>query len=471
MEVHISLTGRAERASQIYWQLREAILDGRVQPGDPLPPSRELASRLGVARNTVIVAYDRLSAEGYTHSRVGSGTFISSSGRPAHTLVGGSSLRPRPRWETINAWPDEYTGPARIAYDFRVGVPDATLFPTESWRRELTREHQTRSTRAATYDDPAGHAPLRAAISRHIGISRAVRTGPGDIVVTNGVQQALDLISRVMIDPGDRVAIEDPGYPPARLLFESMGAEIRNIPVDSEGLDVDAIPIGTRLVYVTPSHQFPLGMSMSLRRRTALLEWAQQHGALIIEDDYDSEFRFGHHPIEPIQSLDRAGHVVYLGSFSKVLTPSLRLGFLVAPAPLRDALRTAKFVTDWHTPEATQAALARFIDKGLLARHIRTMRRTYQPRHEMLTSILTGDLAHRYTLVPSSAGLHLAAFTTGELADEGELAAMVTRLRADGVAINTLADVARSHTVSAGLVFGYGAITASDIRLGMRHLR
>jgi hypothetical protein len=204
-----------------------------------------------------------------------------------------------------------------------------------------------------------------------------VRTGPDNGLVTTGTQQAPDLIGRVLLEPGDHVAVEEPGYPPARLAFVAQGAKVTGVPVDAEGLLVDAIPPDTRAVYVTPAHQFPLGMPMSLRRRTELLRWARRHGAALIEDDYDSEFRFGGRPVEKLQSLDRDGHVIYVGSFSKVMLPSLRVGFLVAPAPLRTALRTATYTADWHTAVPTQAALARFVDDGLPARHVRRMQHTY----------------------------------------------------------------------------------------------
>ncbi|GAA3985715.1 PLP-dependent aminotransferase family protein [Allokutzneria multivorans] len=452
--MHISLDGRRDLAGQIYRQLRAAILEGRLRPEDALPPTRELARHLSVARNTVSVAYDRLMGEGYLTGRAGSGTFVSSAGAPAHTVTPGSALRPRPLWASIVPWPDRDNTDVR--YDFRVGVPDTELFPHESWRRLLAREEPVHG-----YGNPAGHAGLRAAIARHIGVSRAVRTGPGDIVVTSGIQQALDLICRVMLEPGDRIAVEDPGYPPAQLLFQSLGAEVVRVPVDEEGLCVDALPDDARVVYVTPSHQFPLGVPMSLRRRTALLDWARRNQALIIEDDYDTEFRYGGRPIEPLQNLDSSGHVVYVGSFSKVMLPSLRIGFLVAPAPLRRALRAAKYVSDWAAPMAAQAALARFIDEGLLARHIRRMRREYQARHELLTTSLPAGL----TLIPCSAGLHVTA-----LADE-DPAPAVARMRAEGVGIMTLAECSRSASARPGLVFGYGAVTQEGIARGLDQVR
>ena len=258
------------------------------------------------------------------------------------------------------------------------GIPDARLFPYQTWRRLLTRELHADAEDIGVYADPAGHLGLRQAIARHVGTARGVSTTAEDVVVTNATQQAVDVVARVLLAPGARVAVEDPGYRPPRRLLASLGARVTGVPVDDQGLVVDAIPAGTRLVYVTPSHQFPLGMTMPLPRRLALLDWAERHDAAIVEDDYDSEFRYGDRPIEPLQTLDTSGRVIYIGSFSKTMLPTLRLGFVIAPPSLRRAVRTAKFVTDWHTTLPAQAALARFIDEGYLARHVRKMRQVYQ---------------------------------------------------------------------------------------------
>ncbi|MFD9190172.1 PLP-dependent aminotransferase family protein [Streptomyces phaeochromogenes] len=476
MDVHVRLDGQRDLSGQIYRQLRTAIHGGLLRPGDPLPPTRVLARRLSVARNTVGVAYERLVAEGYADSKVGSGTFVRTTGlstpeaAPA-TDTAGLGLRPRALWAGLSPWASpETTGSTTADHDFRVGLPDARLFPYDAWRPLISRELRLSAAGAVGYGDPAGHAGLRAALARHIGLSRGVRTSPDDILVTTSTQQALDLIGRVLLEPGDRVAVEEPGYPPARLTFLAQGAEVTGIPVDAEGLLVDAIPPDTRAVYVTPAHQFPLGMPMSLRRRTALLRWARRHGAAVIEDDYDSEFRFGGRPVETLQSLDRNGHVIYVGSFSKVMLPSLRVGFLVAPAPLRTALRTAKYTADWHTAVPTQAALARFVDDGLLARHIRRMQHTYATRHQTITRVLTDHFADLAQLVPSAAGLHVTAFARGHLADPDALADRAGRARASGVAVYTLTEVAANRSARPGFVFGYGSISAPDIEPGLHRV-
>jgi GntR family transcriptional regulator / MocR family aminotransferase len=385
MDVHVTLKGRGDLAARIHRQLLDAVLDGRLRPGERLPATRELARRLDVSRNTVALAYERLVAEGALTSRVGAGTFVCSApvgpALPRHAPAG-STAQARSIWKAI---PEPR--PARAGaplYDFRVGSPDATMFPFTVWRRLVARQLRPGTLDWGQYGEPSGHMGLRAAIARHIGISRSVRASAEDVIVTQGAQQALDVIARVVLDPADTVAVEEPGYPPARLLFRTLGARVIGVPVDTEGLVVSAIPKATRLIYVTPSHQFPLGMPMSLARRRALLTWAEQRNALIIEDDYDSEFRFEGRPLDPLQTLDTTGRVIYVGSFSKVMLPALRLGFLIAPASLRGALRTAKQLTDWHGEIPTQAALARFIDDGLLARHIRRVAREYAARHAMM---------------------------------------------------------------------------------------
>ncbi|MFI0445793.1 PLP-dependent aminotransferase family protein [Actinomadura sp. 6N118] len=358
---------------------------------------------------------------------------------------------------------------SEFTFDFRVGMPDATLFPLETWRRLVSRELRPTSLRSAGYGEPAGHPALREAIARYTGLSRGVRAEAEDVIVTQGAQQALDLIGRVLIEPGDCVAVEEPGYPPARFLFESLGARVVGVRVDEEGLDISAIPKAARLVYVTPSHQFPLGTPMSLARRTALLAWAERNGdAVIIEDDYDSEFRFSDRPLEPLQGLDRTGRVVYVGSFSKTLLPLLRVGFMVAPASLQRALCTAKQLSDWHGEPTTQAALARLIDEGLLARHIRKATRTYASRHERILTTLHDDFSEWLTPVPSAAGLHLCARLRPER--DIDLQRRLASARKADVAVESLANYCAAAPVQEGLVIGYGAIPTDRVEEGLRRL-
>ncbi|GAA2342606.1 PLP-dependent aminotransferase family protein [Dactylosporangium salmoneum] len=455
MDLHISLEGPGDRTDRIYRQLRDAILDGRLRHGERVPPSRALARDLAVARNTVAAAYDRLVGDGFLAGRAGAGTFVAYRGSATvarRAPVG--PLRPSRRFAALGP-EDPATPPAR--YDLRIGHPDASLFPLAAWRRLLGRSLHA----SADYHDPSGLPPLRSAIARHIGLSRSVRASGEDVLVTSGAQQAIDLVARVLIEPGATVAVEEPGYRPVRRLFASLGARVAGVPVDADGIVVDLIPPSARLVYVTPSHQHPLGIAMSLERRSALLDWAQEHRAAIVEDDYDSEFRYSDRPLEPLQSLDRAGRVIYVGTFSKTLLPSLRLGFLVAPEALRPALRAARRIADWHGEPAAQAALAAFIDEGLLQRHLRSVGRVYAARHDLLVRAARGPLAPWYTLVPSSAGLHAALRCTAPVDVDG----VVRRLRAADVALEPLTRFyAEPRRVpDQGLAIGFGAIATADL--------
>ena len=283
------------------------------------------------------------------------------------------------------------------------------------------------------YGDPAGHTALRQAIARHVGLSRGVQTDAGNVVVTNGTQQAIDLVARVLLEAGDRVAVETPGYGPPRRLLRSLGAEVAAVPVDAEGLVAEAIPPDARLVAVSPSHQFPLGMAISLRRRMALLAWAERHGAAIVEDDYDSEFRYSGRPIEPLQTLDQHGRVLYVGTFSKTMLPTLRLGFVAVPEPLAEAVRV------------------------------------YQERHQLVVGILADRFTDRLKLVPSSTGLHVTATVPG--ATPAELEALLERASAAGVALMPLSTWDAGPPSQPGLVLGYGAIPTARIEEGLRRLR
>ncbi|GAA3107168.1 PLP-dependent aminotransferase family protein [Streptosporangium carneum] len=464
MDLHVSLGGPGDLAFRIHRQLRDAILDGRLRPGERLPSTRELARRLDVARNTVCVAYERLTAEGFLVARVGAGTFV---GAPPVARAGprtappGHDVRPRPFWDSVAPGLPAGTPPV---HDFRIGRPDGELFPLATWRRLVAGELRASTVGSAGYGDSAGHEGLREAVARHVGISRSVRARAEDVLVTQGAQQALDLVGRILIEPGDCVAVEEPGYPPARALFGSFGARVAGVPVDEEGLDVSALPDAARLVYVTPSHQFPLGTPMSPTRRAALLEWASRRGAVIVEDDYDSEFRFCDRPLEPLQSLDRDGRVVYVGTFSKTLLPMLRLGFLVAPASLQPALRAARRLTDWHGDHVAQAALARFIDSGELSRHVRRATRVYAARRERVLTTLRDDLADWLDPVPSVAGLHLCALFRPDVSVD------LDRARELGVAVESLAAYRADDATPSGLVIGYGAVRAEQVADGLRLL-
>jgi GntR family transcriptional regulator/MocR family aminotransferase len=471
MTLHISLIERSDLCGEIYRQIRQAILDGRLRPGERLSPSREMASALAVSRSTVTTAYERLESEGFTTSQVGAGTFVSPHFKPRRRaerslLQTTSVVAPRKIWHSVEL-PTAFARPAR--FDFRTGLPDAALFPHRTWRRVTARSLRALETAGAVYENPAGLRELREAIVRHVTISRGVSSSPDNLVITNGTQQALDIVGRVMLKPGDVVAMEDPGYQPPKWLFQSLGVKIVGVPVDSDGIDVASLPRNARVIYVTPSHQFPLGVAMSLTRRQALIAWAERNEALIIEDDYDSEFRFGGRPLEALQALDTAGCVAYVGSFSKTMLPTLRLGFMVVPAGLREAAHKAKFVSDWHTPILGQRALAEFIEDGSFARHIRRVGNVYRERHHILTTMVDDIFRGYLQLVPSSTGLHVAAYARGlsaSLIDE-----IASRAEDLGVAIQRLSYHSIVGKQQAGVVLGYGAIQTDQIANGLRRLK
>jgi GntR family transcriptional regulator / MocR family aminotransferase len=449
-------TGSGEKTVAVYRALRAAIVDGRLPAGHRLPPTRALATDLGVARGSVATAYERLAAEGYLVARVGSGTYVARVPAPSGPRRSPADpLRPRAPWRPRATSGDQ---PAP-RYDFRTGIPDARLFPFDTWRRLVAAELRVGANNPATYASPAGHPALRAAIARYLGVSRSLRTDADEVTITNGTQHALDLMARVLLRPGDVVAVEDPGYPPARLLFESHGCRVACVPVDEQGLVVEALPVGCRLVYVTPSHQFPLGRAMSLTRRRELLEWARRRPVAIAEDDYDSEFRFAARPLEPLYSLDTAGRVLYAGTFSKSMLPSLRTGFLLAPPGLRAALAAARQLGDGYGSPPVQAALARFVDDGRLARHVRRAGREYARRYALIAGRLGG--LPGLDVLPSAAGLHVTA-----LLRAGTAAPVVAACTAAGVAVEDLADYSYA-TSQAGFVFGFGAVDPALIGDGL----
>ncbi|TCO35598.1 GntR family transcriptional regulator/MocR family aminotransferase [Kribbella steppae] len=465
MDLHLHLGEEGGLAEQIYAQLHERISTDALPAGTVLPSSRELAARLSVSRATVVAAYERLAAHGLIRSRAGIGTVVTGQRIPAPAAPAASPLRPRAIWSAEHLAVPDLTAPA-TEFDFTVGVPARTRFPFARWRALLNDQLRTRTD--VNYADPAGSARLRDALARHLVVSRGVRIASEQLVITTGAQQAFDIAARVLLEPGDTVAVEDPGYLPAYRGFLAHGARVVGVPVDSEGLVADRIPAGTRMVYVTPSHQFPLGMPMSESRRTALLAWAARNDAAIVEDDYDSEFRFTGRPLTPLQATDTEGRVLYVGSFSKTLLPALRVGFLGVPATLGEAARRAKFVADYGTGGHLQAALAAFIEDGDLARHIRRMRRSYERRHHLLIGTLREHFAGVLEPIESSGGTHMAALLTPGQPPDTILAA---RALAEGVNLGTISRWGIEGPGPSGFVFGYGAISTDQIPDGLATLR
>jgi GntR family transcriptional regulator/MocR family aminotransferase len=469
MDLHVNLVDRKDLSGEIYRQIRRAMAEGLLRPGELLPPTRHLARRLMVSRTTVTIAYERLAAGGFVTSRIGAGTFVSDDAARSsalHRFPAEGALRARTVWDSIRL-PTTFDRPAR--YDFRTGLPSLELFPHRAWQRLVRHALRPGLFAAGVYQEPAGHRGLREAIARHVGMSRGVSAVAENITITNGAQQALDILARTLLAPGDRIAVEDPGYQLPRRLFESLGLETVGVRVDRDGLVVEAIPSGVRAVYVTPSHQYPLGVTMSLARRQSLLSWAERTNAAIIEDDYDGEFRFGGRPVDALQTLDSAGRVVYVGSFSKVMLPTLRLGFLITPPSISRAAQAAKYVTDWNTSLLTQVALASFIEEGDFARHLRRVGAAYQERHDIIADSLRRDFADHLELLPSNAGLHLTALARG--ATSQEIIAITQKAAGRGLAFHPLSMFTVENAPLAGVALGYGAIATDDIEEGLRLLR
>jgi GntR family transcriptional regulator/MocR family aminotransferase len=464
VDLHVSLDGPGDRATRIYLTVREAVVDGVLAPGDRLPASRDLAHQLGVARGTVTVAYDRLAAEGFLETRPGAGTFVTAVPFAAASPRGArpGAVRPLPLWARD---PEPEPTRSRLLHDLSIGLPDPDLFPLEVWRRLVADQLRRSRLAEATYSG-RGSWRLRSEIARLLGLSRSVVATGDDVLVTAGAQQAVDLVCRVLVGPGTVVAVEDPGYAAVHRLFETHRARVRGVPVDDEGLVVDAVPRGARVVYVTPSHQFPTGIPMSLARRVALLRWAVEHDAVVVEDDYDSEYRWSDHPVEPLQSLDRDGRVVYVGTFSKTLLPGLRVGYIVAPRSLQPALHEAKRVSTWEGDLTTQGALAAFLGEGHHAAHVRRARKVYRARRDLLLDGLAG-LDDVLTVLPSVAGLHVAVRFVDEATDDTDV---VARAAARGVRVEALSAYRREQPCRPGLALGFGGLAVDAVPEALRRL-
>ena len=403
---------------QVYDGLRSAILGGRLRPGERLPATRSLAEQLSLARMTVAEAYDQLRAEGYIEARRGAGTYVSSD-LPGSALASPSStpdlsrrVYPLSVWGQHLARGAERSrrGEARgYKHDLRPHRVAADGFPWAEWNEAAERALRASRTDLLSYPPAAGHPALQEAIAAHVRSYRAVSCTPGHVVIVNGAQQGLNLLAQLLLERGERVAVEDPGYPTARQSLEARGLLVTRVPVDREGLSVDALLQAgpQRLIHVTPSHQDPTGATMSLGRRLALLDVAERTGALIVEDDYDSEFRFEGRPVESLQGLDRSGLVAYAGTFSKSLLAGLRLGFLILPPDLVEPFVAARSLWDGGTPLLEQAILAEFMRSGAYERHIRRMRRLYRGRRDALVEALEENFRDRVSIGERHGGLNI----------------------------------------------------------------
>lgn len=476
LEIALPERGSREVLRALHRQLRAAIVEGRFAAGLRLPSSRRLALACGVARNTVLAAYDLLLSEGYVVTRPGGGTYVADVAAPGAASARAVAVRAaatsgdarlNARWRTPPALVRLDPG-ANFEYDFILGLPDKRAFAFDIWRRLSARALRGLSKAPATYAQAQGRAGLREAIAHHVSYARAVACEARDVVVTSGAQQAFDLLARVLVTPGKTVvAVEDPGYPPLRRAFALAGARMAGVPVDAEGIVVDALPHDARVICVTPSHQFPLGVPMSSARRSALLAFARQHGAVVIEDDYDGEFRHDDRPLDALQTLDRDACVCYVGTFSKCLFPGLRMGYVVAPDWARDALAAARQCADWHGNLLAQDTLAAFMREGHLVRHIRKMRGQYRARRDALLDALARHCAALIRPVAPAAGLHLAAGLCAPVDGETLCAAALQA----GIRVQTLAGFAcEPRTALEGLAFGFGMIEAHRIDAAIARL-
>ena len=462
----------------IYAALRTEILEGRLPRGSRLPSSRDLALQYRLSRGTIVTAFEQLKSEGYIEGTIGSGSYVSEvlpeqllQVTPARAELPGFRNGGRRAQRNFSEYarrlqlfppPD-----LRHSRAFRANVPALDLFPTTLWARIAARRLRTATATLLLGCDPLGYRPLREAIADYLQTSRGVRCSFEQVAIVSGVQEALDLTARLFLNPGDRLCMENPGYVGATRVFEAIGAQVVPAPVDGEGMVLDRRSVrGARLIYVTPGHQFPLGITMSLARRLHLLELAEKSDALIFEDDYDSEYRYSGRPIPALQGLDRAGRVLYAGTFSKTLFPSLRLGFLVVPTDLVPIFQSAKAVTNRHAPLPDQAVLCDFISEGHLGRHLRRMREVYSERLSVLLEGAQQRLDGLLEVSSIEAGLQTVGWLGAGIDDEAATRAAAARQ----VEVIPLSWYDRGRPKRKGLQLGFAASTPNEIRRGVREL-
>lgn len=469
---------------QLYERLQAAILTGQLEMGMRLPSTRVLASTLGVSRNTTALAYELLLMEGYIESKVGDGTRVTRLQMTEMSLPEQNGQEQditdhskttlavfSQRTQALINMPDSEEPPDDLvaASPFNIGQPDVTSFPYEIWARLVARNARQLLQTVSLYQNAQGYAPLRKAIAAHIGITRGIHCSPEQIILTAGTQGALDLAARVLLDPGASVWVEDPGYPGARGVLLSAGAKLVAVPLDEEGIDIAygrKLCREARLAIVTPSHQFPTGGTMSLRRRLELLEWSRETSAWIIEDDYDSEYRFSGRPLEALRGLDRTGRVLYVGTFSKVLFPALRLGYLVVPSALLEGFLATRRLIDKHPPLLEQMALADFLAEGHFARHLRKMLQYYTERRKALIDALRQEMSDILDITVPEAGIHLAAWlpsnrNTREIAQQAAMC---------GLYIQPISRFSLQPLQRDGLLFGFACASPEELRAGVHRL-
>jgi GntR family transcriptional regulator / MocR family aminotransferase len=472
--------------AQLYRALRSEILQGRMPPGARVPATRALATELGLSRNVVMLAYEQLLAEGYLVARTGAGTFVAADlpqqfTTPGHTAGRTRAVKPMAarlssylRRIEQDATASEFTWAPRhtpLPYDFRYGRPSVVDFPHDTWCRVLARRARRASVRDLDYGPPEGVPTLRETIADYLARARAVRCTPEQVIILNGSQQAFDLTARVLIDPGERVVLEEPQYRAARVVMQAAGATVRTIPVDAQGLCTGQLTTkgkGSKLIIVTPSHQFPTGAVMPLARRLELLAWSERESAFIFEDDYDSEYRYSGRPIEALQALDSHGSVLYAGTFTKVIFPGLRLGYLVVPEHLLKPVRTVKALLDTGSPSLPQLAVVDFIRAGFFERHLHRVRMRNAARRAALLEAIERYMGGQAEVSGVDAGLHVLLWLPQ--VPQGNVADLRKRAEDLGVGVYSVAPFYSTPPPHAGLLLGYSSLSEKDITEGIRRL-
>lgn len=466
---------RIELWRWLYHALRSAIIEQRLRPGTRLASTRDLARQYGLARGTVSTAYAQLLAEGYAIALTGSGTFVSSSiaahpvrRRAPHPHANRAVKLSQRAAQTMTLVKPQ---PAVTSHGtaFRPYEPALDLFPVERWARTAARVLRRAPRMLYGHGDPVGYLPLRRAVAEYVGAARGVRCTPEQVLITSGAQQALSLLGRLLLDPGDAAWVEDPGYPGVRHAWRAAGARLAAVPVDDEGLLVTAgvrkAP-DARLVYVTPANQFPLGTIMSAERRLELLDWATRSSAWIVEDDYDAEYRFTGRPVASLQSVDRTGSVIYVGTFTKMLFNALRLGFIVLPERLVDVFARSRSIDDRHPPTLDQAILADFILDGCFATHVRRMRQVYADRLGLLKSTSDRLLSGMLDVVHADAGMRTIGWLPHLRSDHRDAEAAHKR----GIELTPLSAFAEDIALRPGLLLGFAGVPPKEIRRGVEEL-
>jgi GntR family transcriptional regulator/MocR family aminotransferase len=488
------LDRRRGLSQQLYQALRARVLDGRLGSGTRLPATRDLAAILALSRNSVVRAYDQLYAEGYIESRVGDGTYVSQLPKLSTQVSTGLSLGLSTELSTFQACDTEDSSSSTPSSEplqrlnkhhlplprtgapraFRVGVPAFDLFPFEAWAKLQAGFWRNPAPSLLGYGDPAGEPQLRELIATYLRRSRGLSCTAEQIVITSGAQQAISLCAQLLLQPGDGVAVENPGYRAAGNAFALAGAQVRGVAVDGEGMDCAQLAglRDCRLAYVTPAHQYPTGVTMSLARRLALLAWAERQDGWIIEDDYDGEYRYSGAPLAPLAALDRQGRVLYVGTFGKIAFPALRLGYLVLPQHLAQAFARGKALAVRHSEVSTQCVMAQFMAQGHFQRHIRRMRRAALARRNVLQAGWPQEVEGLGSMPQVAAGLHVKV-PVDNLAREQDL---VARAEAVGVEVNPLSSYWQEDSEvpvdeRAGLVLGFAAVPEGEIAEALMKLR